>query len=69
MAVNRQMAKGVNHVKIENEDYLDVLFWRSKTFSERLEEVTRLTRNYYTQLNGSFPEKMVKVITIRKNDI
>ncbi|HEY2582436.1 MAG TPA: hypothetical protein VGI43_11555 [Mucilaginibacter sp.] len=69
MAVNRQMAKVVNHVKIEDEDYLDVLFWRSKSFSERLQEVTRLRKNYYTWLNGSFPEKMVKVIKTRRNDL
>ena len=52
---------------MEDEDYLDVLFWRSKSVGERLGEVVRLRRNYYTWLNGSFPEKMVKVITNRLN--
>jgi hypothetical protein len=63
--VNRQIAKVVNHVKMENEDYLDVLFGRSKSVAERLQEVTRLRKNYYTWLNGSFPEKITKVVTMR----
>jgi hypothetical protein len=67
--MDRKMAKVVNHVKPEDEDYLDVLFWRSKTSAERLQEVTRLRRNYYTWLNGSFPEKITKVITTRPNDL
>jgi hypothetical protein len=67
--MSRQIAKTVNHVKMEDEDQLDVLFWRSKSVSERLQEVARLRRNYYTWLNGSFPEKMIKVITVRPNDL
>ncbi len=63
------MIKVVNHVKMEDEDYLDVLFWRSKSVAERLGEVTRLRKNYYTWLNGSFPEKITKVVTSRLNDI
>lgn len=66
--MNRTIAKVVTHVKMDDEDNLDVLFWRSKTVAERLQEVTRLRRNYYTWLNGSFPEKMIKVITTRPND-
>jgi hypothetical protein len=66
--MKREIAKVVNQVKMEDEDYLDVLFWRSKSMAERLQEVTRLRKNYYTWLNGSFPEKMNKVITIRPND-
>ena len=65
MSKSRQIAKAVNHIKMEDEDHLDVLFWQSKSFSEKLQEVVRLRRNYYTKLNGSFPEKMVKVIAIR----
>jgi len=67
--MNRQIAKVVNFIKMEDEDHLDVLFWQSKSESERLQEVTRLRRNYYTALNGSFPEKMIKVITTRPNDL
>jgi len=67
--MKREIAKVVNHVKMEDEDYLDVLFWRSKSVTERLEEVTRLRKNYYTWLNGSFPEKMIKAITFRTNDV
>jgi hypothetical protein len=59
------MIKVVNQVRMEDEDYLDVLFWRSKSVSERLGEVARLRKNYYTWLNGSFPEKIVKVVTTR----
>jgi hypothetical protein len=67
--MERQIVKVVNHVKMEDEDYLDVLFWRSKSVAERLHEVTRLRKNYYTWLNGSFPEKITKVVTIRRNDL
>jgi hypothetical protein len=67
--MSRQMTKVVNHVKMEDEDHLDVVFWQSKSVSERLQEVARLRRNYYTWLNGSFPEKMVRVITTRLNDL
>jgi hypothetical protein len=35
--MNRQMAKVVAHVKMEDEDYADVLFWRSKSVGERLQ--------------------------------
>jgi hypothetical protein len=63
--MNRKIAKVVNHVKMEDEDALDVLFWQSKSVLERLEEVARLRKNYYTWLNGSFPEKMTKVVTTR----
>lgn len=67
--MDRQVIKVANHVKMDEEDYSDVLFWRSKSVSERLQEVARLRRNYYTWLNGSFPEKMIKVITSRPNDL
>ena len=64
----RQIAKVAKQIKMEDEDYLDVVFWRSKSMAERLQEVTRLRKNYYTWLNGSFPEKMTKVITFRRTD-
>lgn len=60
------MALVVNQVKMEDEDRLDVLFWLSKTVSERLSEVTRLRRNYFTWTDGFFPEKIEKVIHQRK---
>lgn len=56
----------VNHVKMEEEDVLDVEFWLSKTPAERLAEVVRLRKNYYTWLNGSFPNKIEKVVSYRK---
>lgn len=63
------MVRVINHVKMDDEDNLDVLFWREKSISERLGEVARLRKNYYTWLNGFFPEKMDKVVTTRTNDI
>ncbi len=66
--MKREMVKVVNHIKMDDEDYLDVIFWQSRSMSERLQEVIRLRRNYYTWLNGSFPERITKVITKRPND-
>ena len=59
----RKMAKVVIQLKMDDEDKMDVLFWLNKTPAERIQEVTRLRRNYFTWLNGSFPNKIVKVIT------
>lgn len=56
----------VNHVKMEDEDQLDVEFWQAKTASERIQEVTCLRINYYTWLNGFYPEKITKVVARRK---
>jgi hypothetical protein len=67
--VDRKIIKAVNYIKMEDEDYTDVLFWQSKSVSERLKEVARLRKDYYTWLNGSFPEKMIRVITSRANDL
>ncbi len=55
----------VNHVKMEDEDYLYVQFWQAKSSTERLAEVTRLRVNYYTWLNGFYPEKIEKVVIKR----
>jgi hypothetical protein len=63
--MERKMAMVVNHVKPEDEDNLDVAFWLGKTPSERIAEVTRLRVSYYTWLNGSYPEKMERVVTYR----
>ncbi|WP_299290008.1 hypothetical protein [uncultured Mucilaginibacter sp.] len=63
--MERKMAMVVNHVKMEDEDYLDVQFWKSKSLTERLAEVTRLRVNYYTWLNGFYPEKIEKVVSQR----
>ena len=62
----RKIALVVNHVKMDEEDALDIEFWLSKTPGERLAEVVRLRRNYYTWLNGSFPEKIERVVHYRK---
>jgi len=66
MKTERKMAMVVNHVKMEDEDRLDVEFWLTKTPTERLFEVMRLRKIYYTWLNGSFPEHMEKVIHQRR---
>ncbi len=66
MKVGRKIAMVVNHVKMEDEDTLDVAFWLSQTPSSRLAEVFRLRRSYFTWANGSFPEKMDKVVHQRK---
>ena len=63
--MERKIAKVANHVRMDEEDALDVIFWQSKSDAERLEEVARLRKNYYTWLNGSFPEKIAKVVTTR----
>ena len=52
----------VNQVRMEDEDSLDLLFWMSKDASERLREVCRLRKDYFTWLNGSFPQKIEKVV-------
>jgi hypothetical protein len=57
------MAMVVNQVKMDDDDQLDVGFWLSKTTAERIGEVTRLRRLYYTFVNGVFPEKIEKVVT------
>ncbi|MGY0034856.1 hypothetical protein [Pedobacter sp. NJ-S-72] len=56
----------MNHIKMEDEDSLDVLFWLSKTVSERLAEVSRLRKNYFTWIDGVFPDKIEKVVHQRK---
>jgi len=62
----RKIAMVVNQVKMEDEDSLDVLFWLSRTVSERLSEVSRLRKNYFTWADGKFPEKIEKVVQQRK---
>jgi hypothetical protein len=54
---------------MEDEDILDVSFWLSKTSSERLAEVFRLRRNYFTWADGFFPGKIEKVVSQRKLDV
>lgn len=65
--MQRKIEIVVNQVKMDDEDTLDVSFWLDKSPSERLAEVCRLRRNYFTWVNGYFPEKMEKVISQRKN--
>ena len=60
------MALVLNQVKMEDEDRLDVLHWAGRSVSERLAEVTRLRKTYFTWKDGRFPEKMEKVVRFRK---
>ena len=60
--IERKIAMVVNQVRMEDEDSLDLLFWMSKDASERLREVCRLRKDYFTWLNGSFPLKIEKVV-------
>ncbi len=62
----RKMAMVVNRVKMEDEDELDVLFWLNQPVLARLETVVSLRKNYFTWLNGSFPDKIVKAVNRRK---
>lgn len=66
MKQERKIALVVNRVRMEDEDHLDILFWLNKSISERLAEVSRLRKNYFTWINGDFPEKIEKVVHYRK---
>jgi hypothetical protein len=66
MKQKRKIALVVNQVRMEDEDNLDVLFWLNKSISERLAEVSRLRKNYFTWKNGIFPEKIEKAVHYRK---
>lgn len=58
--VQRKMSLIVSSVHQNDEDRLDVLFWLGKTPKERLEEVVRLRKQYFTWLHGSFPSGIEK---------
>jgi hypothetical protein len=66
MQQKRKIALVINQVKMEDEDRLDVLFWLGKSVSERLAEVSRLRKSYFTWADGSFPDKIEKVVHQRK---
>jgi hypothetical protein len=66
MKLNRKIAMVVNHVKMEDEDTLDVAFWLAQTPAARLAEVFRLRKNYFTWTNGSYPKKIEKVVSQRE---
>ena len=55
----------VNHVRMDDEDALDLLFWQSKDAAERLKEVYRLRKNYFSWLDGFFPDKIEKMVNKR----
>jgi hypothetical protein len=61
----RRKSLVINQIHPEDEDKLDVEYWMNKTPSERLAEAYRLRRNYYLWLNGSYPDKIERVVTQR----
>lgn len=58
-----------NQIKMDEEDLRDVQFWLSRPASERIAEVTRLRKAYYSWLLGTYPSKIEKVVSQRKVDI
>ncbi|AYL96561.1 hypothetical protein [Mucilaginibacter celer] len=66
MSTKRKMIMVVNHVLQQDEDRLDTEFWLKKTPSERLAEVSRLRRLYFSTAEKPFPEKIEKVVFRRK---
>ncbi|WP_339699631.1 hypothetical protein [Algoriphagus aquimarinus] len=62
----RKIAVVANHIKADDEDRKDVIFWLNKTSSERLREVYRLRKNYYNWKNGFYPSEIEKVIHFEK---
>lgn len=58
-----------NQVRMDEEDVRDIQFWLGRPASERIAEVTRLRRIYYSWLLGSYPQHMEKTVIQRKNDI
>jgi ACT domain-containing protein len=59
------MEKVINQVKQDDQDEQYMLFWLSKTPSERIQEVTRLRYNYYKWKDKIFPVQIEKVIQKR----
>lgn len=62
----RKIALVGTQIKADEEDQRDVVFWLNKSTSERLREVYRLRKNYYTWVNGFYPTKIEKVVHIEK---
>ena len=62
----RKIALVANHIKAGDEDPKDVIFWMNKSTSERLKEVYRLRKNYYTWSKGFYPSKIEKVVHFEK---
>lgn len=58
-----------NQVKMDEEDLRDIQFWLERPASERIGEVTRLRRIYYSWLLGTYPKHIEKIVTQRKHDI
>jgi hypothetical protein len=66
MSAKRKIALTVNQVLQQDEERLDVEFWLRKSPSERLAEVNRLRRLYFSTSEKPYPEKIEKVVSQRK---
>jgi hypothetical protein len=53
-----------NLVNRDDEDLNDIIFWLSKTESERLQEVYRLRQNFFQSPDKPFPKKISKKVKI-----
>lgn len=63
----RKMAMLANQIRLDDEDLLDIQFWLERPVSERIAEVTRLRRDYYSWLLGAYPKHMEKTVSQRKS--
>jgi hypothetical protein len=61
----RKMSMVVNKIKIGEEDSLDVEFWLNKPVKDRIAEITRLRRAYFTWLLVKFPDKIERIVSRR----
>jgi hypothetical protein len=66
MVHKRKIALAIRHVLKEDEDHLDIQFWLSRSPSERMTEVVRLRRLYFSSSDKPFPDKIEKVVFRRK---
>ena len=64
----RKMAMVANQVRMEEEDLRDVAFWLERPVSERIAEVTRLRKAYYSWILGVYPRHIEKAFSQRSYD-
>ena len=62
---NRKIAIVVHRVKLEDVNKLDADFWLKKSVSERLAEVCRLRRLYFSRGEEGYPSRIAKVVNKR----
>ncbi|MCE7057989.1 hypothetical protein LZF95_25110 [Algoriphagus sp. AGSA1] len=62
----RKIALVATQSKLDEEDRKDIAFWLDRPSSERLAEVYRLRKIYFTWVNGFYPSKIEKVVHFKK---